>query len=553
MNEDLGHKKLKNKIAKILERCGQEFKVDSEIHLDIFGRGEDDISFDVGALIKGKNGDYLIIIECKNRKRIEKIKNFLSGWEKNIEYILKNKIKVISSSKNKFKDKDFKNLKNIRLGFAFTERLNNQSTRIEIEKKDMVFWDHHAVKYFDKTSLALEEWTKYEIFREFKIFLDIQEDSHSEEAIQIKQKNKNEMFLLGIHPGLLLKIAYVSRRTSNKPSAYQRVINKDRIKKIANYLSSKNILLPNSIIIAFDKDDDIQKKLKYEKGRLSFPIKYCCALIIDGQHRVFGFSKTKYKKWRFAKNDEFKIPIVAFKNLPERLQNKVFVDINYYQKKIDPTLFCDLATLTKDITNELTWPSLLVSELNKNKPWKNLVKISEFDTKRAITLSSFARYALLEILLGYNELSDDYNGSLFNYAPFNKNLSFDCKENQKAFKKQMSLLKYFFSAIENKTYNNNGEENVWGNFKKYSLTKTTGTNAFLLVLSRILEKYPNGKINFNEYLKPIKDIDFKAEKIASYGGGWRGFKKLANHIIWVLNKKNGDSLKYFRKRKKKQK
>jgi len=542
--ESFGHIKLKKKVSDIFERCGFVL-VDTEVKLDLDEDGKDDYSFDVCALCKEDNNYFILAVECRDKKRVPGINKEISAWQKNRSTILDNKgkINVICSDKNKIVGKIFKNIIDIKLGYAFTDKLSNQSAltiRRLLQNSSIIFWDSSAVKYFDRVSTAIESSARHEIYREFNIFSEAKEPI-LEPAVRIRQPGYPEMFLLGMHPGLLLKIGYVTRRTSQKPLAYQRLIKPERIKNICRFFSQSKVLLPNSIILVFDDGHNVH----YDKSnKLEIPIKNCSAWIIDGQHRVYGFAKTRYEKWSRTTNDNFKIPVVAFRSLSEVLQCQTFVNINYYQKKIDPTLFCDLSTITKNLKNELTWPSLLGAELNRVSPWKNMIKISEFDTKRSITLSSFSRYALLEILLGYNKKSSNYNGPLYKYAPFDTSIEFNKEKNKKAFNKQYRVLKRFFLAIENKT------KDKWINFSDYSLTKTTGVNALMLVFSKILEKYPDLNLNLEQYLEHIGEVDFSSEKIVRFGGGWQGFKNFANHIIFKLNKYNQNKLKYYRKRKK---
>lgn len=559
IKEAKGHRRLKNKLKKIAERCN--FSVDTEVHLNISGskdttgKYEAEKSVDVLATFVHKGKHCMIFFECKDRTAMKAIKKELSAWENDIGKILskQNTIKVTSSSGKKVSDKDFKQVDEIRLCFVFSEKLTRDKYEIYqkiMERYSFMIWNYRILKYYDKVSYVLEEWTKYDIFRELNFFFEIV-NSHKEPAVKIKQgKSFPEMYILGLHPGLLLMIGYVLRRTSNKPDAYQRVINKYRIEKISEFLSSKEVLLPNSIIITFDKDLKIQKEIEYKNGHLKFPIQYCSAWIIDGQHRVYGFIKTKYKNWSIESNNDFKLPVLAFRKLDEILQNKTFVNINYYQKKINPSLLCDLATATKDLKNELTWPSLLIVELNKVPPLKDYVKVSEFDTGRPITLSSFARYGLLGTLLGFNKRKAEYNGPLYHYAYFYPKLKFENIKNQEAFKKQLNLLKRFFKGVEKNTKNTNKDKDPWRNLKNYSLLKTTGINALLLVLARIIEKYPKIDINLETYLKPFKKINFEREYVANKGGGWKGFRSLANEILEKLNEQNNDNLRLFGEKEK---
>ena len=259
------------------------------------------------------------------------------------------------------------------------------------------------------------------------------------------------MYLLGMKPSVLLKIAYVSRRASGQPSAYQRILSAERIDKISQFLQSRDALLPNAIIIAFDDETEVQKHLDFRDGQLHFPTRYCSAWIIDGQHRVYGFLDTEYESEEDDSETEFKLPVVAFKSMDLLLQNRTFVSINLNQKKIDRTLLCDLATELPDLNNELTWPSLLVVDLNKLQPLKNKIKISELHQARPITITSFASYGLLEGLLGYDRKNRSYRGPLHTTLPSTQELHSRARPTKSQMRKQVALLQRYFAAVHQNT------------------------------------------------------------------------------------------------------
>ena len=76
-----------------------------------------------------------------------------------------------------------------------------------------------------------------------------------------------------------------------------------------------------------EKNDDSLTKM----GILHLPQKYQSAYIIDGQHRLYGYSDSKY-----AANNS--IPVVAFENLDKNTQLKLFMDINLNQKAVPKAL-----------------------------------------------------------------------------------------------------------------------------------------------------------------------------------------------------------------------
>lgn len=536
--ETKGHKKLKKTISKILKDSNFDL-VDTKVNIDIDEDGKTEFSIDVCGISKKT----LFVFQCKDREKITDIKKELNSTKQYIKKVLEKKFNVLESDTGNISNNVLKTISDIKCCYAFTDKLSNKDTAKNVTTAKFIFWDYKAVKYYERVSQILKGITKNEIFKEFGIKISSKTIYH-ESAVEIKQEN-NKMYLLGIHPGLLLKIAYVYRRTGNKPGAYQRIINKDRIQSISNFFNnSKNLMLPNPVIIVFDEDDDVQKNIKYKNNEFYFPISYCSAWIIDGQHRIYGFKDhPKYKDWIPDEDDDFKIPVVVFMEMSKIEQNKTFVNINYYQKRIDAVLFNDLSTIIQDLTHEITWPSLLVSELNKKGPWKNYIKISELDPKKPITISGFAKTKLLSKLLGYSKKTNSYSGNLFKIAPFDPKKSFSSEENKKAFSKQVGILSRFFRIIRNQVKNVDEEKDQWLNNKKFGVTKFTVVNALLLVLDSLLEKDPKLSMDLDKWLSCINVIDYRNEKLLIYGRGYPAMPKIANKIIRKMNSKYSANLK----------
>lgn len=545
--------KLKKDIVQILLSCDlHKVVIDREVSLNFTGKKnksgilESEVEIDVIiSFFEGKNKN-LILFECEDTKNASGVIKEYMARDVIVKMIKdnKNNVEIIGSKDGQITKDCFQNVNNINACYVYGEQFSLESLENcskEAEKYGFVIWGCPALKYYKKMSSILKGWTKYEIYKEFGFSFQ-RERVEKLDAIPLNQKGqKDGMYLAKIHPGQLLKIAYVVRRTSKKSFAYQRMLNKQRIESIARFIESaeSHTLLPNTLIIVFDNDPNIQKDIIFDKttNKLSIPMEYCSAWIIDGQHRAYGFIGTKYEKWGDDNFEPFDLPIVIFKSLKEVLQTKTFIDINYNQKKIKPDLLCDLATVTQDLSNPLTWVSLLGVELNKDikSPLKNRIKISEFDIGN-LSLSSFVKYGLLETLLGYKATSRSYNGKLYLFAPIKDNQPFMSTNNQESFLKQLSLLKHFFVGIKENTSPKDIKKNPWENMKEYSLIRATGINALFLVLSKVLEIYPDGKLDFKLFLKPLTNIDFSRENVAGMGTGWQGFRTFANEIIKEINK-----------------
>lgn len=561
VNQDL---KLKDDVLQIIYNCElRNLVIDREVVFNLNGDKnsagvlDSDVEIDVVVYFEDNGKKNLIFFECEDSLKTSSLKKEYRERSTFIKSIKKgeyNNIQIVGSKDNQFSSKYLYDLDNINACYVYGDKFNPQSLRVaenEATKYSFVVWGSSALKYYKKITSILKGWTKYEIYKEFNF--DFNKNSTVKlDAIPLVQKNqKDGMYLAKIHPGQLLKIAYVVRRTSKKSFAYQRMLNKQRIQDIASFIesSSSSSLLPNTLIIVFDNDKKIQDEISFnkDKNKLTIPMEYCSAWIIDGQHRAYGFIGTKYQEWG-DHFEPFDLPVVIFSSLEEIVQTQTFIDINYNQKKIKPDLLCDLSTVTQDLDNKLTWVSLLGVELNKDvkSPLKDKIKISEFDTG-SLSLSSLVKYGLLDTLLGYKSSSRIYTGKLYEFSPFNTSQKFLSTDNQIAFKNQLKLLMRFLVAVNNNTSSSKEDENPWINVKEYSLLRPTGINALFLVLSRILEKYPDAKIDLDKLLKPLNNIDFSRKAVAEKGAGWQGFRNFANEMLKEINKKatKNNKLKLF--------
>lgn len=556
--------KLKKEVDQIVSNCGlHNVKIDREVTLNLSGDVnaagvlEPEVEIDVVVTFEENGKKNILLFECEDTNDAAGIKKEYRERASFIQDLKqkKYKIQIVGSKDNLITADAFSHIDNINGCYVYGEKFKTQSLKTaekEANKHGFVVWGAPALKYYKKITSILKGWTKYELYKEFGFSFQ-KNRTEKLDAIKLVQKNQTEgMFLAKIHPGQLLRIAYVVRRTSNKSFAYQRMLNKQRIQDIARFIESSvsSALLPNTLIIVFDGDPNIQADISYDdkKNKLSIPMEYCSAWIIDGQHRAYGFIGTRYEEWGGDQFESFDLPVVIFKNLEEVTQTQTFIDINYNQKKIKPDLLCDLATVTQDLDNKLTWVSLLGVELNRRSksPLKEKVKVSEFDIG-TLSLSSLVKYGLLETLLGYKASSRDYTGRLNDYAPIKTGQPFLSTDNKSSFEKQIKLLERFLVAVKNNTTSADPNKDPWTNTKNYSLLRPTGINALFLLLSRIMEKYPTVSIDMDDFLKPLGNVDFSRSMVAEKGTGWKGFREFANEMIREVNKgkKKQDQLNSF--------
>ena len=133
----------------------------------------------------------------------------------------------------------------------------------------------------------------------------------------------------------LLRTCYVSRRRK-KDFGYQRTLREQRVLNISNNIKSgKGLSFPNSILI--NTPELISSKVPPEECpkvvKINFPMGYNTSRIIDGQHRLLGFSVLPSELQKM-----YYLPVIALEDFDRKKEIETFVDINSKQQRIDRNL-----------------------------------------------------------------------------------------------------------------------------------------------------------------------------------------------------------------------
>jgi DNA sulfur modification protein DndB len=164
-------------------------------------------------------------------------------------------------------------------------------------------------------------------------------------------------------PRHLLKISFINHQALSHPAgrpAYQRMISSSRIKDIGEFVK-KGGYFPTNILVNFaasprfdliSNKDNSDPNIKF--GWITLPSKYRSAWIIDGQHRLYGFSHLDDKYL------DQSIFVLAFKQMPVQKEADLFITINHKQKSVPRSL---LVSLLADIRMGDSDPSTALSAL----------------------------------------------------------------------------------------------------------------------------------------------------------------------------------------------
>lgn len=148
----------------------------------------------------------------------------------------------------------------------------------------------------------------------------------------------------------------------NKLKGNQRIRSTKRLKEIKNYTETVDASFPNSIILGANYFEDgtlvTDPELRWniveteiEDGRklyeLVVPTNTALASIIDGQHRVFGFTESNAK--------DMMLPCSVYTDLPLPYHARIFSNININQKRVDKNLAYNLFQFDMEQGEAKTW------------------------------------------------------------------------------------------------------------------------------------------------------------------------------------------------------
>lgn len=336
-----------------------------------------------------------LIIECKNGYAKSSLKENIESFKGILPDI---KLSILRA---------FPNLKiafiYVTEGYTFSEEDDN---RLKAIGRDTVPCYHFDEKTLDNYCQLVEQLgsaAKYQLLGLLFKGRTIKNFDNKVCAIEGKMGGLT-YYSFSMKPSQLLKMAYVLHRnnvnsTDEMMPSYQRIIKKDRLAKIRNFIENEKGYFPNAIIVSIRTKDENKKTLDFEPapkqdssslsriGIVKLPQEYQTAYVIDGQHRLYGYSSTSYA-------DKNSIPVIAFVNMDKSEQVKMFMEINQNQKAVPKvlrdTLEADLLYDSKNyqsVNNAIKKRIAMKLGENRNSPLFGMILTGENSKKEDIPLT----------------------------------------------------------------------------------------------------------------------------------------------------------------------
>ncbi|MCA0386309.1 MAG: DGQHR domain-containing protein [Firmicutes bacterium] len=246
----------------------------------------------------------------------------------------------------------------IKFIWATHNYISNRHDLALLNDAGIAYFSESIIEYYSELTKHLGSCSRYQLLGNLFANQEIKNMENRVPAILGKMGGYT-YYSFSIEPEKLLKIGYVLHRSEvnqNMMPSYQRIIKKKRLQEVRSFINEGGYF-PNSIIInihtngkglSFDQSSNKVDGTLSKIGILHIPKRYRSAYIIDGQHRLYGYSDSVYSTTNT-------IPVVAFVDLERSEQIKLFMDINENQKAVPKSL---RVTLNAD----MLWDSSDLSE-----------------------------------------------------------------------------------------------------------------------------------------------------------------------------------------------
>lgn len=150
------------------------------------------------------------------------------------------------------------------------------------------------------------------------------------------QQGSKQFYSATIPTDILARCCYVTSRDEDPVAGFQRVLDKKRAQDIANYIDEEHGTIPGSIILS--AQPDAQLRLIGGGKTIEFNFSSKAFLVLDGQHRIYGFSLAE---------SAFRVPVVIYSELTPTEEARLFIDINTKQRQVPNELLLDIKRLAQ--------------------------------------------------------------------------------------------------------------------------------------------------------------------------------------------------------------
>jgi len=481
--------------------------------------------------------------------------------------ILENRNVFLDWLKNYYQEKvgQFRTYTNARYKIFYVY-IHKSSIDLDTKKlfPDFKFIGNSDLIYFSRITSIIKKTSRNDFYKFLELNLNdigpaaaATEDNTIDTAVILPEESsgfpeglKIISFLISARD--IMECAYVLRKENWEVGAelYQRLLIPYKIKSIRKFISEKQRVFLDNIIVSLPDNVTLYKKEnetevivepdnldQIENLKMRFPKSINSIGIIDGQHRIFAHYEgndnyetviSRLRADRHLLATGLLFPKTFREQEKIKLESEIFLQINSTQKKVDPALLQHIESI-KDPYSSVGIARKIINLLNKRNPFLDQFQMYTFETKN-IRTPSIINWGLKDLvdmvdeketLFKYwqhdnkaillNEYSDEYESVFNEYIEY-------C----------VTVISQFFSAVR---YNFN---DYWILDPSSKLLKVTSLTGFLISLRMSLEIYNDVK-DFEFYRDKLSNLtmDFSKENFPFISSHWHRFGEKVKEQCWT--------------------
>lgn len=150
-------------------------------------------------------------------------------------------------------------------------------------------------------------------------------------AAVLLTQGEHRFYQLAMPSDILGSCTFVSTRDDDPESGFQRLLDVRRAKEISAYIDSGHGTIPTSVILSAQEACGLEYESRNKT--VSFEISPNSFLILDGQHRAYGFKLAETK---------IRVPVIIYDGLTRQDESRLFIDINSKQRGVPSELLLDI-------------------------------------------------------------------------------------------------------------------------------------------------------------------------------------------------------------------
>jgi DGQHR domain-containing protein len=431
--------------------------------------------------------------------------------------------------------------------------LNNVERTWKDDVPNVVYLDLPFVKYLCRITSLIKLSARFELFKFLNIEYDkigehifssaLDEQSYKGSILPETQSHFGagyKVVSFYVDPEALIERCYVLRKDGwrEESNLYQRMIQKNKIESIRNYLRTENRVFINNIIVTLPNSTKLndyegspirlQQLTKTEPVQIELPKEYNSVGLIDGQHRVFSYYEGGQYEDEISVLRKQQNLLVTGIVYPSHLTSiektqfeaKLFLEINSTQTNPKSDLKQIVESLLRPFSPE-SIARKVVNRLNTSGALAGQFEIYFFDKKKLKT-TSVVSYGVRQII----KLQG--SDSLFKAWKHAQKADLEAGDNENLLAEYVNFcaseISKFISAVKA-----NVPPERWTTDTKIRgrMLTTTHVNGFIVCLRKIIE---NDRLHafdyYREKLSEVQTFSFSSYRSSHYGAmGEAMFKK----------------------------